>query len=217
MTFKALLALFGSLITGPIKCGILRYGVNSTFFGSTSNIFTSSGFVRNNNEQMIEFIHTDLPEPVAPAINMCGILSKRHVTVFPSKSLPRKNSNGCDLSLPTSLMISRILTGVLFTFGISIPTALRPGIGASIRTSLAASCILMLSVKPRILDTLTFTSGRISNCVTDGPICIFNNCASISKLFRICSNNCDFSLAATSFSGLLPFGGSGSKSEIFGN
>ena len=46
---------------------VLFYGVNSTFLGSTKTSFKSFGLLLNKKEVMMVFIHTDLPEPVAPA------------------------------------------------------------------------------------------------------------------------------------------------------
>ena len=37
---------------------------------------------------MIVFTHTDLPEPVAPAMSRCGIFARSAMTGFPSRSLP---------------------------------------------------------------------------------------------------------------------------------
>ena len=73
MTFNALLARSPSVITGDNKCGTSLYGVNSTFLGSIKTNFTSSGFVRIKTEEIIALTQTDLPLPVAPAINKCGI------------------------------------------------------------------------------------------------------------------------------------------------
>ena len=63
-----------------------------------------------------------------------------------------------------------------------MPTALRPGIGASIRISRAASSIFKLSEIALIFDTFTLESGRISNLVTAGPICVATSCALMPKL-----------------------------------
>ena len=41
---------------------------------------SSSGENRNNSDATMELMQTDLPEPVAPAINMCGI-SARSATI----------------------------------------------------------------------------------------------------------------------------------------
>ena len=132
---------------------------------------TSSGFVLNNKEQIMEFTHTDLPEPVAPAINKCGIRFNSPYTLSPVKSFPKQNSSFLlSNSLGIDCINSFICTGVFSTFGISIPTALFPGIGASIRRSVAANAILISFAKLLILLTRTPSSGLISNLVTLGPI-----------------------------------------------
>ena len=38
-------------------------------------------------------IHTDLTDPVAPAINKCGILARSVTTVFPPISFPTAKAN----------------------------------------------------------------------------------------------------------------------------
>ena len=65
------------------------------------------------------------------------------------------------------------LTFVGFKFGTSIPTKLVPGIGASIRISLAARAILISSCKAVILETLTPFSTANSKRVTLGPSVTF--------------------------------------------
>ena len=65
-----------------------------------------------------------------------------------------------------------MLTVVFSTFGISIPTLDFPGIGASIRISLAANAILISFWRLLILFTRTPRSGFTSNFVTLGPICV---------------------------------------------
>ena len=68
-------------------------------------------------------------------------------------------------------MLNTSLIGTLETFrlGISTPTVLFPGIGASILTSLAANAsaisLLMLVIRLTLVPALISTS----NCVTAGP------------------------------------------------
>ena len=79
----------------------------------------------------IELIHTDLPEPVAPAIIPWGIFLRSSVTGFPVKPSPRTASNGDVEFINSSVPItSEMRTGLVFRFGISIPIELLPGIGA---------------------------------------------------------------------------------------
>ena len=77
---------------------------------------------------------TDLPEPVAPAISICGIFARSATIGVPETSRPRTKVNGL-FSLATSgdCNTSLSLTVAICLFGISTPTALFPGIGASIR------------------------------------------------------------------------------------
>ena len=145
---------------------------------------------------IIVFIQTDLPEPVAPATSKCGILFSSQYTGSPIKSLPKVNNNCLDLSLNFSLFVSSDIRTITFSaLGISTPTALLPGIGASILISLAAKPILILSEIPLILFTLIFSSGTISNLVTLGPMKVLVNLAFIPKLLNISISFCPFTSA----------------------
>ena len=62
-------AFFASETTGTSRCGMPLYFENSTIFGSISKSFTSSGVALKRILIRIEFTHTDLPEPVVPAIS----------------------------------------------------------------------------------------------------------------------------------------------------
>ena len=64
-------------------------------------------------------MQTDLPEPVVPAINMCGIFAKSAITVPPLISLPRTSareefisSNSLDDKPSTNFTISRASLGI---------------------------------------------------------------------------------------------------------
>ncbi len=99
---------------------------------------------------------TLLPEPVAPAINPCGILSIVETTASPAILTPMATVKGEVLSLNSTLSItSESMTGLDFLLGISIPTELFPGIGASIRISFAANDSFKSS--DRLVILLTFT------------------------------------------------------------
>ena len=65
------------------------YTDNSTILGSISNNLTSSGLRIKRILEINVFTHTDLPEPVVPATNRCGILAKSVITGLPAISLPR--------------------------------------------------------------------------------------------------------------------------------
>ena len=85
---------------------------------------------------------TLLPEPVAPAMSRCGILARSTAWALPATSRPRANvSVEPDALKSTSSRIRRRATTLKSLFGISMPTALLPGIGASIRSDRAASAI----------------------------------------------------------------------------
>ncbi len=105
-------------------------------------------------------MHTDLPEPVAPAISMWGILAMSDTTVCPPMSLPTAKAilEGNSLNSLLSRR-SRRATAMVSLLGTSMPMAAFPGIGASILMSVAARCILISSDRPTILETFTPCSG----------------------------------------------------------
>ena len=169
--FKIPAAFFGSVTTSYNKCGILLYTWNSTTLGSITIIRTSSGVVLYRILIKIEFVNTDLPEPVVPAISICGIFAISATTTRPAISLPAGKAS-LDLCSLSSLDISNSFryTVSLLSLGISIPTAALPGIGASIRISAAAILSLISSAKPVILLTFVPISGCNSYLVTEGPL-----------------------------------------------
>ena len=115
-------------------------------------------------------MQTDLPEPVAPAINTWGILAISNTTVLPPISLPTAKESLDLLSLNSlDSNKSRSITPEVSLLGTSIPTAAFPGIGASIRISAAARFNLISSANPTILLTFTPVSGCNSYLVTEGP------------------------------------------------
>src|SRR6478735_5775129 len=113
---------------------------------------------------------TLLPEPVGPAISRCGILARSTALATPATSRPRANvSLDSDAVNSTSSRTRRSGTALKSLFGISMPTALLPGIGASIRSELAASAIARSSARPSMRLTLTSGAGWTSYWVTTGP------------------------------------------------
>ena len=98
------------------------------------------------------FIQTLLPEPVAPAIKTCGIFAISATTSFPATSFPSANAS-LDLCPwnASDEIISLKCTTSFSTFGISIPTACFPGIGASILILSAAKFSAISSAKFAIL------------------------------------------------------------------
>ena len=143
-------------------------------------------------------MQTDLPEPVAPAISIWGILPMSATTTLPAMSLPTANAILLGNSLNSfDSNKSRNATGVFSLFGTSIPIAALPGMGASIRISVAARFNLISSASPTILLTLTPCSGCSSYRVTEGPWLMF---VIVTLTPNVCSVCC--SLAAVSFNSL---------------
>ena len=106
---------------------------------------------------IIEFVHTDLPEPVAPAIMTCGILAISPTITLPAISLPTTKDSllFLQLSLNFSLSISSLIETTSVTLlGTSTPIADFPGIGASILTPEVAKFNAISSARLVILDTL---------------------------------------------------------------
>ena len=102
---------------------------------------------------------TLLPEPVAPAMSRCGILARSTAWAMPATSRPRANvSVEPDAVKSTSSRIRRRATMLKSLFGISMPTALLPGIGASIRSERAARAIARSS--DEALDPADLDVGR---------------------------------------------------------
>src|SRR5712672_2527513 len=122
-------AIFGSVTTGAIRCGIPSYKFNSRRLGSTSTIFTSSGVALYKIDISSELMKTLLPVPVEPAISRCGMLAKSVTRIRPCKSRPIASVNL--LAEPTNScasMISRSAIVCRFTFGTSMPIVDFPGI-----------------------------------------------------------------------------------------
>ena len=157
--FKAKAAFFASVTTGIKRWGISLYTLSSTTLGSISNNFTSSGEDLYIILIIIVFMHTLLPEPVAPAISKWGILSIEETTGLPVTSFPKDNGISESISLYSSdKRISFKYTLSLILFGTSMPTAAFPGIGASILISEDAKVKAILSDNETIL--LNFIPGE---------------------------------------------------------
>ena len=109
---------------------------------------------------IIAFTQTDLPLPVEPAISRCGIRVRSVTTTLPAMSTPSAMERGLWLSLNCfDSKMERIFTDEDDLFGTSIPTAALFGIGASIRTPLAARFKAISSARFVILLILTPASG----------------------------------------------------------
>ena len=81
--------------------------------------------------------------------------------------------------------VSRKETIDISRLGTSIPINDFPGMGASIRISLAANARAKSSLKLTILLTFTPIAGCNSYSVTDGPKLTFLTSASTPKLFKV--------------------------------
>ena len=116
------------------------------------------------------FMQTLLPEPVAPAIKTWGILEISVTMGCPATSFPNANAS-FDLWFvkASHSKISLKWTVSFSLFGISIPTACFPGIGASIRMLSAAKFKAISSAKFAFLLTLTPSAGFNSYLVIAGP------------------------------------------------
>ena len=89
-------------------------------------------------------MHTDFPDPVAPATNRCGMDAKSPITVRPYTSFP--SASGIFFlgeQKAGSCKSSRRGTATFFRLTISIPTVSLPGMGATMFTlsALVASAI----------------------------------------------------------------------------
>ena len=167
---------------------------------------TSSGVDLYSSEISMELMHTDLPEPVVPAISMCGILAMSPMTglpvipaistwgslaISPTMALP-------PMSLPTAKatrdrcsakaresMTSRMRTAVTTRLGTSMPTTeLLLGMGA-MRTPPLPRARAMSSARFVSLDSFTPWSRVNSYRVTLGPWTTSPGLASTPKLVFI--------------------------------
>ena len=77
-----------------MRWGIPSYAVSSTRLGSMRTKRTSSGVDLIKIEVIMALIIEDLPAPVAPATNKCGILARFAQTKLPSTSLPSATNIG---------------------------------------------------------------------------------------------------------------------------
>ena len=82
---------------------------------------------------MIVFMHTDLPEPVVPAISMCGILARSSTSGSPAESLPMNIGSIMFAAWPLDMSSLR-RTFSFCLFGTSMPTAVRPAMFGMMRT-----------------------------------------------------------------------------------
>ena len=178
-------AFLGLVITFVSRWGTSLYWPNSTLLGSTITILTSSGLVRINNEVTIELIQDDLPAPVWPAIKTCGNSERFKSLGLPAISKPNPTLSGW-VNLVASLEdnTSPSDTSFLCLFGISIPIALLPGIGASNLTSGVANAYAISWDNDVTFETFTPGASSISYLVTVGPGTTFVSSASTPCSFN---------------------------------
>ena len=154
--------------------------------GSTIRKRTSSGVDLYRRLTISELMHTDLPEPVEPAISRCGILAKSVTATAPAISRPRTTVSllFADTKEFDSTR-SRMRTTLIFLFGTSMPTAALPGMGASMRTPAAARFMAMSSLRLVILLIFTPGAGCSSYRVTAGPRLMSTIFVCTPKLFSV--------------------------------
>src|SRR6266404_6143799 len=115
---------------------------------------------------------TDLPEPVVPAINKCGMRARSTMMDSPPIFLPRQSGSFATDSLPSlTASNSRRWTFSRCGFGNSMPMALRPGTTAT-RADSALIERAMSSASPMTRDDLMPGAGSSSYSVTTGPGCL---------------------------------------------
>ena len=135
---------------------------------------------------MRELVHTDLPEPVVPAMSTWGSFSMLPTMFCPPMSRPRAKAvlDLCSTNSRDS-MTSRISTGVTCLLGTSMPTTeILSGMGA-IRTPVAPRARAMSSARLVILESFTPCSSTNSYRVTEGPWTTSPGVASTPKLVRV--------------------------------
>ena len=143
---------------------------SSTIFGSTITIWSVRGSCWNSSPVMIEFRHTLLPAPVAPATSKCGMRVRSLTNGWPFTSTPSGTLSAASLfSYAWLESTSRRYTVRRRGFGISTPTVPRPGSGAMTRIRDARMASARSSSSETMLPTLIPAAGSNSNMVTTGP------------------------------------------------
>ena len=155
----------------------------------------------------MEFMHTDLPEPVVPAISIWGILAMLPTMQLPPMSLPTEKED-FPLARANSgeSMTSRRDTVVTVRLGTSMPTMeILPGT-AAIRTPEAPRLRAMSSAQEVSLLSRTPLSSSTSYRVTLGPRVTLMMWASMRKLARVSFSRAEFSRISSVPSALMPMG-----------
>ena len=163
-------ALLISVTTGHIRCGMSLNIDISTTFGSTSTSFTSSGRRVYIRLMMIELSHTLLPEPVVPAMSMCGIFARSSISGLPDASLPRNiGSDMFSAASGSADISSRSRTFSFLRLGTSMPMVSLPAMLGTMRTFCALRARAMSVETLLICDALVPGARRTSNMVMTGP------------------------------------------------
>ena len=163
-------ALLISVTTGHIRCGMFLNIDISTIFGSTSTSLSSSGRLVKRKDMMIEFMQTDLPEPVVPAMSMCGILLRSSTTGLPDASLPRYMGRFISVAASGTARISSATRTISrLMLGTSIPTVSLPAMFGTMRMFCAFIARARSVLTPLRRETFVPGARRISKRVMTGP------------------------------------------------
>ena len=120
--------------------------------------------------QIMALRQTLFPEPVVPAISKWGIRIKSVIIGVPTISSPRAIGSFSEDSKKASLSRTSLrCTGSRELFGISMPIAALPGIGAMIRMLCARKARARSSARFVILLIFTPGAGSSSYMVMTGP------------------------------------------------
>src|ERR1700688_3574313 len=146
------------------------YTESSSIFGSIMIIRTCSGVALYKRLKTMALIPTDLPDPVVPAINKCGMRARSATMGTPPMSFPKASASGeLTSSYGLDLMISPSVTISRFSLGISKPTTDLPGMISTTRTLIADSARARSFDRLLIWLTLTPGAGRNSKRGITGP------------------------------------------------
>ena len=131
---------------------------------------------------MIVLVHTDLPDPVVPAISRWGSLPMSPTIACPLMSLPTAKEVLALLLVKVVEPITEwMLTGETTLLGTSMPTTdILSGMGA-MRTPVAPRARAISSARLVSLFSLTPCSSASSYRVTEGPRTTFTMLASMPK------------------------------------
>ena len=143
---------------------------------------TSSGVALYSRETMRELVHTDLPEPVVPAMSRWGSLLMSPTMACPLMSLPTAKDTLDLLSVKAREPMTEWMdTGETTLLGTSMPTTeILSGMGA-MRTPVAPRAKAMSSARLVSLFSRTPWSSSSSYRVTEGPRTTLMMLASMPK------------------------------------